>query len=65
MVQRSNVVIVADHLTVAVEKEDPWPLRISHIETAGDRDLRIHGNGKVKGILWARGGIFAGIEDEH
>jgi hypothetical protein len=65
MVQRGDGVILADHLAVAVEKEDPRLLRVSYIETAGDRDSRIHGDGKIKGVLWARGGILPGIENKH
>jgi hypothetical protein len=63
MIKGRDLIVVAHHLTISVEKQNPRPLRMAHVKSAGDRGLVLNRNGDVKGILRTRGDILTGIKD--
>jgi hypothetical protein len=62
MVERSDLIIVARHLSISMEKENPRPVPVPGIKSAADRDSFIHWNQQVEGPLRAGSGISPGIE---
>jgi hypothetical protein len=64
MIKRSDLIVIAYHLTVPVEKKNPWPFVFAHVKTASDGYTARDPYGEVKGIPRAWGKIFAGIKDK-
>jgi hypothetical protein len=64
MIKGGDLIIIADHLAVAVEKKDPWPFVLAHVETTGEGDTFRHPYEEVKGVSRARGKIFTGIKNK-
>jgi hypothetical protein len=64
MIKGRDLIIIAHHLAVPVEKKDPWPFVLAQVETARDGDTVRHPYEEVKGVSRAWGKIITGIEYE-
>jgi len=63
MIEGRDLIIVTHHFTISVEEQDPRPLLMAHVKSAGDGGLVSNRDGDVKGILRAQGEILTGIKD--
>jgi hypothetical protein len=63
MIKGRDLIIVAHHFTISVEKQDPRPLMMAHVKSARDRGLVCNKDGDVKGILRTQGEILTRIKD--
>jgi hypothetical protein len=64
MIKRRDLIIIADHFTIPVEKKKPWPFVLARIKTTRDGNAVSNPNRMVKGISGARGKIFTGIKNK-
>ena len=64
VIERSDLIVITHHFTIAVEEKDPGPFLMTQVKSAGDGSLVPNGNGEVKAIARARGKILSGIKDE-
>ena len=64
VIKRRDLVIIADHFTIPVEKKKPWPFVLARIKTTRDGNAVSNPNRMVKGISGARGKIFTGIKNK-
>jgi hypothetical protein len=62
VVERSDFIIVARHLSIPMEKENPRPAAVTDIKSAADGDPFIHWDQQVEGPLRAGLGFSSGIE---
>jgi hypothetical protein len=62
MVKRSNFIIVARHLSIPMEKENPRPVPVTDIKSAADRNSFIYWDQQFEGPLRAGLGFSSGIE---
>jgi hypothetical protein len=64
MIEGRDLVIIAHHLTIPVEKKKPWPIVLARIKTTRDGNAVSNPYRKVNGISGARGEIFTGIKNK-
>jgi len=64
MVKGRDLVIIAHHLTIPVEKKNPWPFVMPDVEAAKDGYPISHQNREVEGICRAWGEILARIKNK-
>jgi hypothetical protein len=64
MIKGSDLIVIAHHLTVPVEKKNPWPFVVAHVKTTRDGYPVRDPYGKVEGISRAWGEILTGVKDK-
>jgi hypothetical protein len=64
VINRGNVVIVANNFTIAMEIYDGWGTSTVNIEAAGNGYILLYGNEMVTGIRRGFGKVLPGIKNE-
>ena len=63
IVERGNLIVVTDHLPIAVEKQDPGPLLMTCVKTAQNRNVVFNRDREIEGILRAFCGVSARVKN--
>jgi hypothetical protein len=50
MIKGRYLIIIAHHLTIPMEKKNPWPFVVTHVKAARDRNMIPKRYGDVEGI---------------
>jgi hypothetical protein len=64
VVKRRNLVIIAYHLSIPVEVQNPRPFAMARVKAAEDGNIVPNRHREVEGIFRAGGKILPGIKDE-
>jgi hypothetical protein len=64
MIKEGNLIIIAHHFAIPVEKKNPWPFVLAPVETTRNGHAFRNSYGKINRVPGAWSQIFTGVKNE-